>query len=146
MYHGLVGIDTIFRVASSRYWPSSGILRTLKWYWIQLHLIMFHSLKKNRFLLFPCTWRIPYYDYAIISILIYFKTTRHRAYCASSLEALVFSCIRCPYIIYLYNIMCIIFIKITTQYSSVTCSFWCSYKNNQTSHQVYQSLILTVYR
>ena len=45
MCHGLVGIGTIFRVAWGRYWPSSGILWTLKWYWIQLHLIIFHSLK-----------------------------------------------------------------------------------------------------
>ena len=46
----------------------------------------------NVLLQFPCTWRIPYYRYAVLSILIQFKTTRPRVYVASSLEALV-SCV-----------------------------------------------------
>ena len=57
------------------------------WYWIQLHL-MFNS--QTTMLLLPhCTWTIPYNRYAILSILISFKTTRTWAYVASSLEALV---------------------------------------------------------
>ena len=52
MCHGLVGIGTIFRVAWGRYWPSSVISWTLKWYWIQLHLILFHSLKTMLFYCF----------------------------------------------------------------------------------------------
>ena len=44
---------------------------------------------KRALLLFPCTWSIPYYRYAILSILIWFKTIKPRAYVASSLEALV---------------------------------------------------------
>ena len=50
MCHGLVGIGTIFKVASGHYWPSSGMLWTVKWYWIQLHVIMFHSLKTMFFI------------------------------------------------------------------------------------------------
>ena len=60
------------------------------WYWIQLHLIMLHS-QTTMLVLPPCMWTIPYYRYAILSILILilFKTTRTWVYVASSLEALV---------------------------------------------------------
>ena len=88
MCHGWLGIGTIFRLASGCNRPCSGILWTVKWYWNQLHLIMFHSLKTMLFLLFPCTWRIPYYRYAILSILTEFITTRPQVYVASSMEAL----------------------------------------------------------
>ena len=50
MCHGQLGIGTIFRQASGCYRPSSGILWTVKWYWIQLHLVMFHYLKNMFFL------------------------------------------------------------------------------------------------
>ena len=45
MCHGQLGIGTIFRQAPGCSRLSSGILWTVKWYWIQLHLIMFYSLK-----------------------------------------------------------------------------------------------------
>ena len=45
MCHGWLWIGTIFRLASDWYRPSSGILWTVKWYWIQLHLIVLHSLE-----------------------------------------------------------------------------------------------------